>query len=402
VNILFLSESFYPHYGGAELATYLYAGLLSRADFNVRVVTNRFAGESDVSKEGKLTVYRLPLLKRGGSIKYSILQRFDVLFSSFMRKMLRWADVVYVPRFWYSAIPLAKAYGKPVITHLHDYIAICPLANYYNSSKDTICDYKTQLCSLKCIYVYERNQGRGFAETLTSVMLNSTFGHYLSRFVALSDAIICVSKTQKNLITTRTPSLSRKIHVVYNPLPELPQIDIEGDDFGYFGGPSPPKGFHVLCHAMTKINVEKLTVHATKFSNPTKDMCELANKLRISLHGKLDDESYERLYKQIRAVIVSSVWPEPLPYVVAEAILRGRLVIASRIGGIPELVEGCKGAFLFEAGNYYELAEKLEYVKGLGKEVAADLGTHSREVLTKKFSNERTIRDFTSVCDALT
>jgi hypothetical protein len=50
MNILFLSELFYPH-GGAELATYLYAKLLSEAGFNAVVITNRFTGESDVSKK---------------------------------------------------------------------------------------------------------------------------------------------------------------------------------------------------------------------------------------------------------------------------------------------------------------------------------------------------------------
>lgn len=45
VNVLFLSELYYPHGGGAELATYLYAKLLSEEGFNVVVVTSRFAGE---------------------------------------------------------------------------------------------------------------------------------------------------------------------------------------------------------------------------------------------------------------------------------------------------------------------------------------------------------------------
>ena len=130
MNILFLSELFYPYGGGAELATYLYAKLLNKAEFKVVVVTNRFAGESEVLKNGNLTVYRLPLFKKGGSVKYSVLKRFDVLLSSFMRKMVKWADAVYIPRFWYSAIPLAKAYGKPVITHLHDYIPIMSFIQY--------------------------------------------------------------------------------------------------------------------------------------------------------------------------------------------------------------------------------------------------------------------------------
>lgn len=398
MNILFLSELFYPHGGGAELATYLYAKLLSKAKLNVAVVTNRFAGEPVVSKEENFAVYRLPLLKKTGSVKYSILQRFDVLFSSFMKRMMKWADIVYVPRFWFSAIPLAKVYGKPVVVHIHDYTPICPLACFYRSAKVRNCNHYSQLCCPKCIYFYERTKGRGLTETLASVMLNSTFGRYLNRFVELSDAIICVSRAQKDVITRQIPSLNGKIHVIYNPLPDLSSIDIEGDDFGYFGGPDPMKGFFVLCEAMKQVKNEKLIVQATKFPNSSIYLGQSTNKLKILLHVKLFDKAYERLYAQVRAAIVPSVWPEPAPYVVLEAILRGRLVVASRIGGIPELVEGCEGAFLFEAGNPSELAQKLEYTSSLSREVVADLGANGKETVLRRFSNERAVYDFANIC----
>lgn len=152
MKILFLSELFYPHGGGAELATYLYANLLSVAGFNVVVVTNRFASESPFSKNGNLMIYRLPLFKEDRNTKYSILKRFDVLFSSFMRKIMKWADAIYIARFWYSAMPLAKAYRKPVITHLHDYVPICPLSNSYDVSKDVVCDHNGLLCPPRCFF----------------------------------------------------------------------------------------------------------------------------------------------------------------------------------------------------------------------------------------------------------
>ena len=75
-----------------------------------------------------------------------------------------------------------------------------------------------------------------------------------------------------------------------------------------------------------------------------------------------------KLYSQIRVSIVPSIWPEPLPYLVSEAIMQGRFVVASRIGGIPELVEGCKGMHLCNPGDPYQLEKALESVYGLEKE----------------------------------
>ena len=138
-----LSEIFYPHGGGAELATYLYAKLLSKTPgFKVTVVTNQFSGEPAFSEDEGFAVYRLSSLLGGESIKYSVLQRVDVLLTTFMRKLIKSSDVVYIPRFWFSAIPLAKSFGKSVITHLHDYIPICPLAVRYDSTNNTVCHHR--------------------------------------------------------------------------------------------------------------------------------------------------------------------------------------------------------------------------------------------------------------------
>ena len=73
------------------------------------------------------------------SLKYSILRRFDVLLSRYLGKLIAWADVVYIPRFWFSAILLAKKRRKPVIVHLHDFIPICPLASLYYMPEGELC-----------------------------------------------------------------------------------------------------------------------------------------------------------------------------------------------------------------------------------------------------------------------
>jgi glycosyltransferase involved in cell wall biosynthesis len=402
MNVLFLSELLYPHGGGAEYATFLYAKLLSQAGFDIIVVTNRFSGESEVSREGTLTICRLPLLGKSESVKYAILKRFDVLFSGFMTKMMKWADVVYVPRFWFSAIPLAKALRKPTVTHLHDYIPICSLAILYDETKAKTCDRRGIICSPKCIYAYEKSHDRNFQETLTSVILNSSVGRYLPKFIDISDAIICVSKSQKRIIAEKEPSLREKLHIIYNPLPKLSIIEINGSDFGYFGGPDVLKGFRVLCQALSSLNhagSRLMRIHSTKFYAPSEQVARALNGLGFLLYGKLDKSELDKVYENIRAVVVPSVWHEPWPYVVVEALVQGRFVIASRMGGIPEQVEGCKGAMLFDAGNYNKLADSMEFVAGLEREKIVDYGFQNRETFLKRFDNESSLKGFISVCE---
>ena len=54
-------------------------------------------------------------------------------------------------------------------------------------------------------------------------------------------------------------------------------------------------------------------------------------------------------------LVVPSIWPENSPLVIHEAFLAGVPVVASRIGGIPELVQDGVNGLLFEPGDADDL-----------------------------------------------
>ncbi len=58
-------------------------------------------------------------------------------------------------------------------------------------------------------------------------------------------------------------------------------------------------------------------------------------------------------------VVVPSVWQEPFGRTVVEALSTGRPVLASRVGGIPEILTGPLERFLFEPGDTEGLAAQL-------------------------------------------
>lgn len=403
--MLFLSELFYPHGSGAELATYLYAKLLSEKQHKVIVITNQFAGEPVFSRQDDFFIYRLPLYEKVGHVKYSILSRVDILFSTLIKKMLNWTDVLYVPRFWFSAIPLAKAYGKPVITHLHDFIPVCPLASKYNLSKNSLCNSSNVFCSPKCTYCYEKTANRVSRDVFASVALNSTIGNLFSKFIWLSDAIICVSEKQKEILLKNSLySSPNNVFVVHNPVPNYPKIPMVGDAFGYFGGLDKMKGFQVLARTLSTISGNpdySVTVHSTKIPLVSESLKRSLSQLGFIIHGKLSLTQYAEMYRSIRGVVVPSIWPEPWPYIVVEALLNGRYVIASNIGGIPEQVETCKGVKLVEPGNVNQLKTAILDVLSLKKESLLDLGYKNNESFKKRFSNEKSLKAFIDISNSI-
>jgi glycosyltransferase involved in cell wall biosynthesis len=290
--------------------------------------------------------------------------------------------------------------GKPVIVHLHDYIPSCPLATLYDVSKGEICESGSG-CSMRCIYSFEKLKGNSFVWTMESVLLNSTVGRYIGRLVDFADVVICVSKLQREKVGANNRALLNKSVVVYNPLPEVSFSPVQGESYGYFGGMSYIKGFLTLFDATRLARREfliKPKIHVTNF--PRKPLLQKSlSDLGFVVHEKVERVMFERIYSDVSTTIVPSLWHEPWPYVVIEALIKGRYLIGSRVGGIPEQVEDCKGVTLCEPGDKRQLAAAMSMVKGLSRETIVDLGANNREMFLRRFNNETSMKNMIKLCE---
>jgi glycosyltransferase involved in cell wall biosynthesis len=401
MNLLFLSELFYPHGGGAEFATYLFAKSLAEIGFKVIVVTNKFPGETDVCRDENLTICRIPLFDNKTNLKYSVLKRLDVLFSGFLSKTVQWSDVVYIPRYWYSAALFAKAHHKPVIIHLHDYITVCPLALLQSGPGCQLHWFSNFFCSPKCIYSYERRTTRSLFSSLSSTLLNSSVGHYMNWFAQFGDVIICASKAQKDIILKKSFYSPLKVHIVYNLVPEISYVPLEGDDLAYFGGSSPLKGFEVLKRALCFVGVKSLRLKAAGFSIAKNVQQKLRSGIILENYGWLRRDQMTAFYRSAKAVVIPSISPEPLPYVTYEALLRGRLVVGSQIGGIPEQTRNYEGCFLFHPGDFKELSDIIDRVVKIERKEAIEIGIRNRESFLSRDHNGANLHKLVEIIQGL-
>jgi hypothetical protein len=79
----------------------------------------------------------------------------------------------------------------------------------------------------------------------------------------------------------------------------------------------------------------------------------------VRFWGKLENNRIGDALAETDVLVLPSIWRENQPVSICEAMACGIPVIASNLGGIPELVEHGKTGYLFAAGNAAELAARM-------------------------------------------
>lgn len=134
--------------------------------------------------------------------------------------------------------------------------------------------------------------------------------------------------------------------------------------FGFFGTYSPHKGPHVLVDAMLKVRGEcraLLRGRKVDFADYSNSLQQSAsNDPRITVDGPFARDELAQALAQIDVLVVPSTWHENAPFVVLEARAAGLPVLASRFGGLAEVVRDEVDGDLFEAGNADDLARCMQ------------------------------------------
>ena len=115
-----------------------------------------------------------------------------------------------------------------------------------------------------------------------------------------------------------------------------------------------------------------------------------AGDTRIRYVGYLKE--VENLYHTADIVVVPSKWEEPLGLINLEAGACRRPVVATRVGGIPEVIQEGVNGLLVEPGNVDELVGAVERLIG-SAELRENMGLAGRKMVEENFTS-RAAREF--------
>lgn len=95
-----------------------------------------------------------------------------------------------------------------------------------------------------------------------------------------------------------------------------------------------------------------------------------------------------------------SEWYEAYGTVIWESFAFGKPVVASRIGGIPELVVDGLTGLTFNPGDFNELAEKIKYLNN-NPLLIEKMGKYCRKIVEEKITLEMNYKEIIEIFEKL-
>jgi glycogen synthase len=387
MKILIYTHPFAPVVGGAETYVMLLARGLSilanSSTFEVTVTTPTLAGDFDDSK-----------------LTFRVVRQPNLLT---LANLIRKADVIQLVGPCFLPLLIAWLLRKPVVVEHHGYPPACPNGLLFHEPTKAVCPGYFRLRRYReCLRC---NSGTaGWLRSLQMLLL--TFPRrWLCQHVAVNAPIS--EHVRKRLELPRS-------QVIYYGIPVTPSDEetrfIKPSDgrplcFAYVGRLVSLKGLPLILEAAK-------TLQRTGYSfrlrfvgdGPEKaELRRLTEELELENYveftGFITGPVFQAAMKDIAAVVMPSVWEETAGLAAIEQMMRGRLVIASDIGGLGEVVDDC--GLRFPAGNTEALAQCMKSVLD-HPEIIVRKGDNARRRALDLFSERRMLQDHVDLYRRLT
>lgn len=387
MRILVISNIYPPYFiGGAELIAHEQVKKLSEQGHELLVFCGRHVadgphGVTNDIFEG-ISLRRVALSTedcRGDAVNFYH-PRVNDLFLETLTDFQ--PDVVYSHNLagLGASLPLiARHRGYPVVQMLHDHWGYC--------FKNTLLKSGTSICNdfsacRQCMPVIADGKWRGLPIEVRN--------DYMSLVLAQSSAVIAPSRFLADSYTRAGVIPSDIITIPYGIDTERfghcrrhPDGAIRFTFIGYLGE---HKGVWPLVHAAARLRdlgVDSRVVIqlvGTGHTEPAlRQFCEqngLQN--RVQFAGRVTNGSIDAVLETSDALILPSIWPENQPVTILEAMAAGLPVIASAVGGIPEMIDDGQTGLLVAPDDPIALARQIAYLADQPA-LRAEMGQRARE-----------------------
>jgi len=264
-----------------------------------------------------------------------------------------------------------------------------------------------KLCSVDKVFFTDQTSRPAGYRPRRAPVWKRLFG----RLINHPTRVVCVSEYGYHCLTTLDLLPTSRFTIVYNAVDSRPidQAQGEGDEFRRkYGIPKetplvlqvssivPEKGIPELLAAARLVLNEERSVHFALVGDGDhrQEYARLVNALEVPDHvtwtGLVENPVAAGVYAAADIVCQVSNWEEVFGYVIAEAMAASRPVVATRVGGIPEVVKDGETGFLVERGDVRGIADRILRLLA-DRNLRERLGRAGQELVSTRFDLSRNV-----------
>jgi glycosyltransferase involved in cell wall biosynthesis len=378
VKIL-LVHNFYQMYGGEDAVVENELATLRAAGHEVVV---HFVHNDDIRSRWDMVVASI-----ASFFNYSTRRR---LIDIIRRERV---DIVHVhnffPRLSPSVFSAARKAGVPTVMTLHNFRIVCPTGALFLDG--AVCErsvgHSVWWAVPRRVY---RNSVAGTLVLACLIEWHKAIGtwrHRVDRFIALTDF------ARDKFIAAGIPAQLIEVKPNAASAPEE-AADVPHARSGalFVGRLSEEKGVRVLLEAWRELEVP-LRVAG---SGPMESWAAEQPAPSAQLLGRLGRRDVLEEMNRAAFLVIPSVCYEMFPVALAEAFSCGLPVIASKLGGLADLVEEGVTGLQFAAGNPADLARAVRWAAANPDQMLA-MGENCHRVYREKFTPEANVAQLEAI-----
>lgn len=357
-----ITDFYWPFEGGVEQHVRRLSRALTTRGHDVAVATLGNKSLDKFERDGQVRIYRLQSTMQRAAWLYAHRERFwappfpDPEAAKGLKQIIRQErpEIIH-GHDWLvrSFLPLKAGSGARFVMSLHYYTLSCAKKSLMH--KGLPC---TGPDLTKCLACAANHYGaaKGIPVMLANWVMSARERAVVDMFLPVSQATAngnCLSDGDRyRVIPNFMPDDENTAENVNTYLEQLPNIPF----LLFVGDLRRDKGIDVLLSAYNDLVNAPPLVLIGKVWNDTPRIFPS----NVIVFKDWPNKAVLAAWKRSLIAIVPSVWPEPFGMVVIEAMSAGRPVIASQIGGIPEIVAAEKTGLLVPPGDPMSLRHAIE------------------------------------------
>lgn len=297
----------------------------------------------------------------------------------------------------FSVVDVLKKYNIPVVMHLHELTAVCPCYTMLRPD-GTICSD----CATKGYWNCVKNKCMKGSKSKSLLAFAEAKFLQLGGYYNKIDLYIAECDFYKKLVEEAHITKSSIIRMNnFLPINQEYKAYTDCDDYLlYFGRYAREKGVLTILKAYSSLDCKEKLILVGKGSEEGKIrsfVIQHGLENRVEINGAIYGEKMNRIIERAKVVLVPSEWYENGAFVALQALAKGKIVVASDIAGLAEIVQDGETGFLAEPGNPISFAMAIEKAVSMSEQERIEMSNHIVEYARKRTDAETYVKNLTDI-----